>query len=83
MRFLWDHSRIRYRRAGVGHWAVEYDGKPMGIVRHSTAVRSTWVYLPAGMTEWIGHHSTRADAADNLISYMRPSAAWLGPPVRA
>ena len=77
---LHDHSKVRYSALSthIGRaYTVHFDGKMAGhVMRRGTA----WAYLPLGAnsdTEWMGGYFTRKDAADHLLSYNSPSAAWL------
>jgi hypothetical protein len=88
MRFLWNHDKITYSsRVEVDNpdsstrWAypVTYDGHAAGYVARAENHADGWAYLPAGRegSPWITGFETRADAADNLLSYQSPIAGWL------
>jgi len=89
VRFLWNHSKISYgQRVPVTNpdrstrraYPVTYDGGAVaGWVARADSYFDGWAYLPAGRegAAWIAGFDARADAADQLLSYQSPQAAWL------
>lgn len=76
MRYLHDHSKVRYFKIESGDYGVRYDGTTVGEVRSITP--TSWEYRLESEIQWsLGTYETRKGAADNLISANRPMAAWL------
>lgn len=79
-------GNIRYRRIEAGLYEVQRAKR----APHSERVEKWrvmgrvqrrgdkgWAFQPEGHTDWFVGHESKAEAADNLMSYDSPTAAWL------